>query len=100
MTRRFAILFALAAAACAQSLVEPERVRQEFERSGTPTLRCEIAPVKPAPTYAFRFEAGYKLTFPLSQFGGAGHRLQVHVRVTPEGQQPVYFSSTKALPDV
>jgi len=103
MTRRFAILFALAGAACAQSLVEPERVaevRREFERGGTSTLKCDIAPVKPALTYAFRFETGYKLSFPLSQFGGAGHRLEVHVRVTPEGQRPVYFSSKKALPAV
>src|SRR5215467_15211775 len=104
MSRCLAILFALASAACAQSLVESDRVaeiRSEFERlAGPSTLKCDISPVKPALTYAFRFQTGYKLTFPMIQFGGARQRMQVHVRVTPEGQQPVYLSTTKALPEV
>jgi hypothetical protein len=104
MSRRLAILFALASAACAQSLVESGRVdevRQDFERiSGASTLKCDISSVKPALTYGFRFQTGYNLSFPLIQFGGAGHRMQVHVRVTPEGKQPVYFTSAKALPQI
>jgi len=104
MTRHFAILFALAGAACAQSLVLPEHVpeiRQAFERAaGPPTLRCTVSPVKPTLTYGFRFHTGFELSFPLSQFGGAAHLLQVHVRVTPEGQTPVYLTAKKALPVV
>jgi hypothetical protein len=104
MTRPFAILFALAAMACGQTLVDPERaaeVRQDFDRAtGPATLRCEISPVKPKLTYAFRFLTGYRLTFPMSQFSGPGHRVAVHVRVVPEGRLPIYLTTMKNLPDV
>lgn len=101
--RRFALLFAVAVAAQAQSLVEEDRaaaLRQEFERpSGSAQLRCEVSPVKPALHFDFRFQTGYRLTFPLSQFAGGG-RISIHVRVTPEDHRPVYLTTEKAVPDV
>src|SRR5215813_6196358 len=104
VTRRFAIPFALAAAACAQSLVEPERlpeVRQAFERAGAAsTLRCEITPVKPVLTFGLRFRTGYGLSVPMSQFSGAGHKVTVHVRVSPENRDAVYLTITRNLPEV
>jgi hypothetical protein len=103
MTRPFAIPFALAAVACAQTLVEPERtaeIRQAFDQPAGGALRCEISPVKPVLTFAFRFQAGYQLRFPLSQFSGPGHRISVHVRITPEGRPPLFLTTAKVLPEV
>jgi hypothetical protein len=103
MTRPFAIPFALAAAACAQTLVEPERaaeIRQAFDQPLAAMLRCGISPVKPFLTFGFRFQTGYQLTFPLSQFSGSGHRISIHVRVVPAGLPPVYLTVTKGLPNV
>jgi hypothetical protein len=88
----------------AQSLVEPQRVAEvsrTFDGSlAAAPLRCEISPVRPALTFGFRFQTGYRLGLPLVQFKGPGHRLTVNVRVAPEGHAPVYLASVMALPDV
>src|SRR5262249_40845137 len=103
MIRGITPVLALAAVTSAQTLVEGTRadeVRAAFERSATTGLRCDISPVKPALTYGFRFQTGYNLSFPLAQFRGAGHQLDVHVRVTPEGRPPLYLTERKNLPEV
>src|SRR5437773_8652318 len=97
------LLFLIAISARGQSLVEPERVaeiRAAFERAPAATLRCDLAPVRPVLSFAFRFHTGYRADIPLNQFSGTGHRLTVHVRATPEGRPPVYLTTTKLLPDV
>jgi hypothetical protein len=104
MTRPFAILFVLAAPAYAQTLVEPERAaeaRQAFDSAATGRpLRCEIAPIKPVLTFGFRFQSGYRLSFPLNQFSGSSHTLTASVRVVPEGRPPVYLTTTRTLPQI
>lgn len=93
----------IAISAFGQSLVEPERipqVRQLFAAAASaPQLRCDISPVRPALTFGFRFEAGYKLDLPLDQFRGSGHVLAVHARVTLDGREPVYLTKTETLPE-
>ena len=69
-------------------------------RPGEPRLRCEVAPVKPSLGFTFRFQAGYEMRVPLSQYTGEGHRWTVAVRVTPEGGLPVYFVQRFRLPKI
>jgi len=94
----------LTVSAFGQSLVAPERIaleRQLFEAPASALqLRCEIHPVRPALNFALRFETGYTIDIPLTQIHGAGHGLTVHLRVTPEGHEPVYLTKTGTLPDV
>jgi hypothetical protein len=97
------ILFASVLTTTAQSLVEPERaaeVRRTFDRATRAApLRCNISPVRPALTFGFRFQTGYRLGLPLVQFPGPGHELTVYVRVVPGNRPPVYLTATNSLPD-
>ena len=90
--------------ACGQSVVEPERVpsvEQVFAASASGArLRCTISPVRPTLSFDFHFHTGYTIEFPLAQFFGSGHGLNIHARVTPEGRAPVYLTHTNALPEV
>jgi len=92
------------AAAAAQSLVEREHIagaRKAFESAATaPQLRCGISGIRPALNFGFRFQTGYTIDVPLSQFRGSGHALNTLVRVTPEGREPSYLTSTESLPAV
>src|SRR5262249_17262596 len=47
-----------------------------------------------------RFQAGYVVVFPMRQFIGAGHHLDVTLRVTPDGAPPSYLTQALDLPEV
>ena len=85
----------------AQSVVEPERqdaAASAFESAQSgPPLRCEIAPQRPALTYALQFRTGYVLNLPLNQPGGIGHSFTILSRVTPDGKPPVYLSMDASM---
>jgi hypothetical protein len=87
-----------------QSLVEPERVAEVsrlFDRPlGGAPLRCEISSVRPALTFGFRVQTGYRLRLPLVQFRGPGHHFIVNVRVVPEGRAPIYLTTSTELPEL
>jgi len=69
-----------------------ESIQKYFEaRPGDRPLRCNFFPIQPSLGFSMRFQAGYGLTVPLSQYTGEGHRLAVATRITPEGGQPAYF---------
>ena len=97
-------MLALWGAACGQSFVQPEEIaaaRKAFDSSETtPPLRCDFSAVHPALDFSFRFQTGYVVDIPFSQFGGPGHNLEVLLRVTPEGREPSYLATTGALPAV
>jgi hypothetical protein len=67
--------------------------------AAAPKLRCEVHPVQPALNFAFRYPTGYLAEVPLTQFRGGKHRLITYIRVTPDGQNPVYLASVDALPE-
>ena len=73
-----------------------------FDDQATQTLRCSISPIHPELNYSLRFQAGYVVTIPMSQFEGAGHRWRMITRITPDqgDQRPVYLMSGFALPVV
>jgi hypothetical protein len=93
-----------ASAASAQTRVPANRlagIQKYFDaRPGEPRLRCEVAPLKPSLGFTFRFQAGYEMRVPLSQYTGEGHRWTVAVRVTPEGGLPVYLVQRFRLPKI
>ncbi len=106
---RYAWMLALAACttAGAQSIVNPSRVRSiitqlEGEPVSEPAFRCEVSASKPWLNFSLRYQAGYTVTVPLSQYAGAGHGWATFVRVTPRGgaRIPVYLMSQIALPPV
>ena len=90
--------------ATAQSLIEPgglAAARSAFEQAPARTpMRCNIGPVHPALNFGLRFQTGYKIDIPLNQFRGMGHKLNILVRVTPDGREPAYLSNIGTLPDV
>jgi len=90
--------------ATAQALIEPgglAAARSAFEQAPAHTpMRCSIGPVHPALNFGLRFQTGYKIDIPLNQFRGTGHKLNVLVRVTPDGREPAYLSNIGTLPDV
>ena len=65
-------------------------------------MRCEVSPIKPSLNFSFRYQAGYRVTVPLNQYAGSGHRWDTLTRITPDGgaRKPVYLWSRFALPDV
>jgi len=63
-------------------------------------MRCSIGPLHPALNFGLRFQTGYKIDIPLNQFRGTGHKLNILVRVTPDGREPTYLSNIGTLPDV
>lgn len=101
---RLGVMVGVAAALPAQSLVSPElagdRQRAFDAAAGASQLRCRIDPVRPALDYALRFRTGYSIEFPMSQFEGAGHSLTTFVRVTPEGQKPLFLENSGTLQEV
>jgi hypothetical protein len=96
----------LASAGAAQVIVDPARygsiVKALDRQEGEKPLRCEVTPIKPSLNFGFRFQAGYVVQVPMSQFSGPGHGWAMLTRITPEGggQQPVYLASGVRLPPV
>jgi hypothetical protein len=94
----------LATAAHGQVLLNPARIPARllhFEpQPGEKPLRCEAHPIRPILDFSFRFQAGYVVQVPMSQFQGAGHFWSILLRVTPEGGAPVYLGSRIRLPQV
>ena len=94
------------AAMLAQHLVRPERVADAERfldaKADEQPLRCAAGPLPPMLNFSFRFQAGYAVRVPMSQYSGAGHGWAVLVRVTPEGgdRKPVYLASSYRLPPV
>jgi len=92
------------AIASAQTLVEPERLaaaRTAFDSAPhAARLRCAIEPSRPALSYNLQFLTGYLIDVPMSQPGGAGHRLDVLIRVTPEGRDSVFLGTHGSVPQV
>ena len=95
------LLLLVSATAAAQTLIEPGSAAAAFDAPATGvSLRCEVKPVPPALNFGLRFQAGYVVRFPLTEFTGAGHRLRVVLRVTPEGAEPAYLADKVELPNV
>jgi hypothetical protein len=90
--------------ASAQVMLSPGRVSERMRnfdwRPDDQPLACSVAQIKPALNYGFRFQAGYTVRVPMSQYRGKGHRWVILMRVTPEGGAPAYFASRYVLPDV
>jgi len=88
----------------AQSLIDEGDLigaRTTFDQAPSRTpMRCSIGPVRPALNFALQFQTGYKIDIPLNQFRGTGHKLNILVRVTPDGREPAYLSNIANLPDV
>jgi hypothetical protein len=104
--RPLAIALLLASAGTAQVIVDPARVKSLAKslepQAGEKLLRCEVTPIKPALNFGFRFQAGYVVRVPMSQYSGAGHGWAMLTRITPEGggQQPVYLAGRVRLPPI
>ncbi len=88
----------------AQSIVNIDRMpaaMRNFEwRPDDQPLSCSVSMIKPALNFGFRFQAGYVVRVPMSQYRGTGHRWTVLMRVTPSTGKAVYFVSRYRLPDV
>jgi hypothetical protein len=103
---RAALLCLLIAASSlpGQTIVDPVKLRfvlPRFEAEDT-GLHCEVTPLKPVLNYGFRFQAGYLVRVPMSQFFGTRHGWTMLTRITPVhgDRQPVYLASSSALPDI
>jgi len=95
---RAALLLLVVAAVHAQSVFTPSAADLAAPASG---LRCEIEPIAPKLNFSFRFQAGYTVRVPLSQFSGLGHRYTMVLAVTPQdSRRTVYLHGSLALPEV
>jgi hypothetical protein len=104
--RSLAIALLLASACAAQAIVDSAKFGSIFKnlerQAGEKPLLCEVTPIKPALNFGFRFQAGYVVRVPMSQYSGPGHGWAMVTRITPEGggQQPVYLASRVRLPPI
>jgi hypothetical protein len=104
--RPLVIAVLLASVCAAQSIVDSTRFASVLEnlepRAGEKPLRCEVTPIKPSLNFGFRFQAGYVVRVPMSQFSGPGHGWAMLTRITPRGggQQPVYLAGRVRLPSI
>lgn len=105
--RRVSIFVLLtASAALAQTIVNPARLSptlKDFDRGFRDLpLQCEVTPIKPALNYGFRFQAGYVVRVPMSQYRGPGHAWTILTRITAAGgaREPVYLIFRTLLPDI
>jgi hypothetical protein len=75
------------AAASAQTEVDPaglEELHRQFDaHPGDVPLPCEVAPVSPAPNFAFRVQAGYTIRVPRNQYSGTAQGWSVFTSITP-----------------
>src|SRR6185369_9727051 len=106
MCRLLVIATLVTFTAAGQSVVDPTRLSAPMlDFDGGPQdrpLQCEVAPIKAGLNFGFRFQTGYVVTVPMSQYSGKGHYWATLARVTPEGgsQKPVYFGSRTRLPEI
>ena len=104
MVRSVLMLALVAATAGAQTIVDParlSRVARDFAPGEHEArLRCDVTPLHPALNFGFRFQAGYVVRVPMSQYSGPGHAWVFVTRITPEGGQPVYLAGRARLPSV
>jgi hypothetical protein len=104
--RPLAIALLLASPCAAQVIVDSARfasiVKALDRQADEKPLRCEVTPIKPSLNFGFRFQAGYVVRVPMSQYSGPGHGWAMLTRITPEGggQQPVYLASRVRLPPI
>jgi hypothetical protein len=103
--RLAAIILGTCAAASAQVLIDASQaagVLRQVDPQANSSLRCETTPVAPTLGFGLRFQTGYEVRVPLSQFHGPGHRISVLLRVNPEAKegQPAYLLRSFDLPDV
>lgn len=98
------LLTTVAIPVAAQSLVDASHLaaaRTAFEEStSAPALKCQFSSVPPALNFSLRFQTGFSVTVPLSQFHGNGHGWDVLLRVTPYIGAPVFLTASEKLPDV
>lgn len=104
--RSLLIAVLLSAGAYSQTIVDPRQLRGawthlEPQKDDRP-LRCEVTPLHPALNFGFRFQAGYVVRVPLSQYFGPGHLWGILVRIAPDDgdRRPVYLATRLQLPDV
>lgn len=105
---RFALILVLAGGTTAlgQTLANPNRVRTLISRlespAGEQVLNCDVLPTKALLNYSFRYQAGYRVSVPMKQYSGSGHRWNTLVQVTPlsGSQRPVYLTGQYSLPNV
>jgi len=103
--RLAALVVGMCAAAFAQVQVDESQAAgmlRYVDPQANASLRCETTPVAPVLGFSLRFQTGYQVRVPLSQFHGAGHRISVLMRVTPEVSdgQPVYLLRSYGLPEI
>ncbi len=63
-------------------------------------LKSAFVPVDPALDFSLRFQAGYGLKIPLTQFQGTKAHLDVLLRITPDHGEPAQLSSALELPSL
>jgi len=87
----------LVALVWAQALL-PTTWINTFDRVYPQVLKCEVNAAPPYLNFGFRFQSGYFFSVPLNQFLGAGHRLAIVTKVTPEQGPPVFLGQGFDLP--
>ncbi len=98
--------FVLLAGASAQELLTESSCSQlstSFPKLGRRSpLKFFLKTTRPWLNYAFRFQAGYSIDIPLSQFVGTGNSIRVVAQVAPAGGSgaPVCFVQSAELPAV
>jgi hypothetical protein len=101
--QRLAILFLALCPLFAQTPPDPahrDAIRQAFESpQPAATLDCQFTPVRPALDFSFRFQSGYMMRTPLSQFE-KGHGWAVLLKVKPATGEPAYLLHTFDLPGI
>src|SRR5262249_966963 len=95
----------LAAPVAAQNVVPPSQLTpamMDFNPPASQPLACEVDPVRPMLNFRFRFQAGYVVRVPMSQYLGKGHLWVALARITPEGDgsKPVFLGSRMQLPQI
>lgn len=63
-------------------------------------LKCSVKRVDPFLDFAFRFETGYVLSCPVKDFDGLNSSVISYLRITPEGQPPVFLANGYRLPAI
>ena len=98
------IVFAFVAVASAQSLIEAgdtAAARSAFDSArNAGRLLCEFKTELPAMTYALQFQTGFVVDIRLKELAGSDHDLDIYLRVTPDGQEPVYLAMSGSIRNV
>ena len=97
------ILLAIAVASDGQFVIDPSKLPRELltlHNLKNQTLDCTALAIKPRLDFGFRFQSGYVVRIPLSQYEGKGHRWGILTRVTPENRSPVFLLNAIQLPEI